>query len=156
MKRSLFVFVSPPTPFISRRRSLCGSPGDKGVSPRTRGLLWTEASGTEAALTCSDARPDGQLRLASAKLHRNQLVAIFNYNTWAALALQPRPWEASRCAWWRVGGAGGWGFWWRCWCSLVPMDEAWLVIWRGVWGRCFVNLLWGCLFFVPFQTGDPR
>lgn len=31
--------------------------------------------------------------LCPAKLHHNQLVAIFNYNTWTTLTRQPRPWK---------------------------------------------------------------
>lgn len=154
MKHSLSLFFSSsPTPFISpseplwqpqRHENLCAN---KGLVVNRGQRHWSGAH-------LFRRPPDGQLRLASAKLHRNQLVAIFNYNTWAALALQPRPWEASRCTWWRVGGDGGGAG--AHWCPLVTMDEAWHVIWRGVWGRCFVNLLSRCFFFVPFQTGKKK
>lgn len=43
-------------------------------------------------LTCSAPAANSAL-LCPAKLHCNQLVAIFNYNTWAALTRQPRPWK---------------------------------------------------------------
>lgn len=42
--------------------------------------------------------------LCPAKLHRNQLVAIFNYNTWTALTRQPRPRKPAG-AWGRITGA---------------------------------------------------
>lgn len=149
MKHSLFVYSPPYSLYFSPSEPLW-RPRKQGVSTANKGLVVNRGQRHWSGAHLFRRPPDGQLRLASAKLHRNQLVAIFNYNTWAALALQPRPWEASRCAWWRVG------CWWWCWCLLVPMDEAWLVIWRGVWGRCFVNLLSRRLFFVPIQTGDPR
>lgn len=130
MKHSLFFFPPPYSLYFSPSEPLWLPRRHESLSAN-KGLVVNRGQRHWSGTHLFRRPPDGQLRLAAAKLRRNQLVAIFNYNTWAALALQPRPWEASRYARWRGAGGG----------SLVPMDEAWLVIWRGVWGCCFVNLL---------------
>lgn len=70
------------------------------------GLLWTEASSTEAPFTCSAPTANSSL-LRPAKLHHNQLVAIFNYNTWAALTRQPQRRKPAGARGERRGGLAG-------------------------------------------------
>ena len=121
--------------------------------PETRAALREHRACCERGPGGADAPahlfvPDGQLlsALAPAKLHRDQLVAIFSYNTWAALtSRRPRTLEDSR--WVRERSRG----------SLVPVDKAWLMS-KGK-EICFVSRLWHRLLlslcgnwrFVPEQ-----
>lgn len=88
---------------------LYSTTGATSVSPRMRGLLQVGAH--ECRRGTHLFSPDGQLRSAVPNQCCNQLVAIFDYNTWAAFAPQADREEPA--------GARG-----RC--SSRPSDELWL------------------------------